>query len=44
MTKSARGIPWHCEAMKDASGGDTPRGAVKEALIRGFPNGGTPLE
>ena len=42
--KGAQGIPWHCKAMKDASGGDMPRGAVKEALIRGFPNGGTHLE
>jgi hypothetical protein len=25
--------------MKDVAGCDKPRGAVKQALIRGFPNG-----
>ncbi len=29
------------EAMKDAVGCDKPRGAVKQALILGFPNGET---
>ena len=27
--------------MKDAAGCDNPRGAVKQALIRGSPNGAT---
>ena len=29
--------------MKDVVGCDKPRGAAKQALIRGFPNGETPL-
>ena len=28
--------------MKDVVGCDKPRGAAKQALIRGFPNGETP--
>ncbi len=34
-------MPWHKKPMKDAGAGDTPRGAGKQALIRGFPNGET---
>ena len=31
--------------MKDVAGCDKPRGAAKQALIRGFPNGATqPVE
>ena len=30
--------------MKDVVGCDKPRGAVKRALIRGFPNGETQLD
>ena len=34
-------MPWQLEAMKDVVDCDKPRGAVKQALIRGFPNGET---
>jgi len=34
-------MPWQQEAMKDVVGCVMPRGAVKQALIRGFPNGET---
>ena len=34
-------MPWCQEAMKDVVGCDKPRGAAKQALIRGFPNGET---
>ena len=34
-------MPWHQTAMKDVAGCDKPRGAAKQALIRGFPNGAT---
>ena len=34
-------MPWQPEAMKDAVGSEIPRGAVKQALIRGCPNGET---
>ena len=34
-------MPWRQQAMKDVVGCDKPRGAVKRALIRGFPNGET---
>src|SRR5688500_6231740 len=34
-------MPWQPEAMKDAVGSEMPRGAVKQALIRGCPNGET---
>jgi hypothetical protein len=40
--KGTRWMPWHQEPMKDVGGCDKPRGAVNRALIRGFPNGGTP--
>ena len=32
-------MPWQQEAMKDVVDCVKPRGAVKLALIRGFPNG-----
>ena len=41
--KGAWGIPWHCKSMKDVSGDDMPRGAVKLAVIRGSPNWETTL-
>ena len=34
-------MPWYQKAMKDVAGCDKPRGAAKQALIRGFPNGET---
>ncbi len=37
-------MPWRQEAKKDVGGCDKPRGAVKQALIRGFPNGATHLK
>ena len=37
-------MPWHKKPMKDAGAGDTPRGAGKQALIRGCPNGETYLD
>ena len=40
-TKSARGMPWHWEPMKDVVNCDKPRGAVSKRYIRGFPNGAT---
>ena len=43
-TKSARGMPWHWEPMKDVVNCDKPRGAVSKHYIRGFPNGATWLE
>jgi hypothetical protein len=36
-------MPWQLEAMKDVVGHESPRGAVKHALIRGYPNGETHL-
>jgi len=39
--KGAWWMPWRREAMKDVVGCDKPRGAVKHALILGFPNGET---
>jgi hypothetical protein len=36
-------MPWQPEAMKDAVDSEIPRGAVKQALIRGYPNGETHL-
>ena len=38
-TKSARGMPWHWEPMKDGANTDMLRGAVSERYIRRFPNG-----
>ena len=37
-------MPWRQEAMKDVEVCDKPRGAGKQALIRGFPNGATWLD
>ena len=34
-------MPWQLEAMKDVVDCDKLRGAVKQALIRRFPNGET---
>ena len=34
-------MPWQYEPMKDVAADDTPRGAGKQALIRGCPNGET---
>ena len=39
--KSKWWMPWRQEAMKDVVSCDKLRGAAKQALIRGFPNGGT---
>ena len=36
-------MPWQLEAMKDVVDCDKSRGAVKQALIREFPNGETHL-
>jgi len=41
VTKRIRWMPWQLEAMKDVVVCDKPRGADKQALIRGFPNGAT---
>lgn len=37
-------IPRLLQAMKDACGGDTLRGVVKQTVIRRFPNGRTHTE
>ena len=42
-TKGVRWMPWHQAAMKDVVSCDMLRGAAKQALIRRFPNGGTPF-
>jgi hypothetical protein len=34
-------MPWHQSAMKDVASCEKPRGAAKQALIRGYPNGET---
>lgn len=34
-------MPWEYWPMKDVEACDKPRGAGKQALIRGFPNGET---
>ena len=41
--KRAWWMPWQLEAMKDVVGHERLRGAVKHALIRGYPNGETHL-
>ena len=41
--KGIRWIPWHKTLMKDVAVCDKPRGADKQALNRGFPNGETHL-
>ena len=40
-TKGTRWMPRHQPAMKDVDSCEKPRGAAKQALIRGFPNGET---
>jgi hypothetical protein len=35
-------MPWQKMPKKDVVGCEKPRGAVKQALIRGCPNGETP--
>ena len=40
-TKSARGMPWHWEPMKDVVNCDKPWGVVSKRYIHGFPNGAT---
>ena len=40
-TKSARGMPWHWEPMKDVVNCDKLRGVVSRHYIRRFPNGAT---
>ena len=37
-TKGVRWMPQQKLAMKDVASCDKPRGAAKQALIRGFPN------
>ncbi len=39
--KGVRWMPWREEAMKDVASCDKPRGAAKQALIRGLQNGET---
>ena len=39
--KGIRWMPRRQEPMKDAAGCDKPRGAAKQAPIRGSPNGAT---
>jgi len=40
-TKRIRWMPWRQQAMKDVVACDKPRGAGKQALIRGSLNGAT---
>jgi len=40
-TKRIWWMPWRQQAMKDVAACDKPRGAGKQALIRGCPNGET---
>ena len=40
-TKGIRWMSWHREAKKDVEACDKPRGAGKQALIRGFLNAET---
>ena len=42
--KSARGMPWHQEPMKDVISCDKLRGAANKRLIRRFLNGETHME
>ena len=41
VTKRTRWMPWRQKAMKDVEVCEKPRGADKQALIRGYPNGET---
>ncbi len=43
VTKRRRWMPRRSEAMKDVVACEKPRGAGKQALIRGYPNGETHL-
>ena len=43
VNKCIRWMPWQLEAMKDVVACEKPRGAGKQALIRGCPNGETHL-
>ncbi len=36
-------MPWHLEPKKDVAICDKPRGVDKHTVIRGCPNGETPL-
>jgi hypothetical protein len=38
VTKGVRGMSWRRKAMKGVEGCEKPGGAVKRALIPGFPN------
>jgi len=41
VRKGLRWMPWRQEPKKDVAGCDKPRGAAKQASIRGYPNGVT---
>ena len=41
VTKRTRWMPWRQKAMKDVEVCEKPRGADKQASIRGYPNGET---
>ena len=43
ISKSKRWMPWHLEPKKDVAICDKPRGVDKHTVIRGCPNGETPL-
>ena|GEM_PF-4094115 len=43
VSKCKRWMPWHLEPKKDVGICDKPRGVDNRTLIRGFPNGETPL-
>ena len=43
-SKGTQRMPWRFEPKKDVVGCDKPGGAVKQALIPGFPNGAIRLE
>ena len=43
VCKSTGWMPWHQEPMKDVGACVKPRGVGNQALIRGYPNGGTRL-
>lgn len=44
LVKSIRWMPWNFGPMKDVVACEKPRGAGKQALIRGYPNGETRLD
>ena len=41
VTKRIWWMPWRQQAMKDVAACEKPRGAGKQASIRGYPNGET---